>query len=336
MIIKHNHALKRLNTFGLSVVAERFSEVFTVEDIQLLLQTEIEPIHILGGGSNLLLTRDLAGLVIKNEIKGFEIIQEDANSVVVAFGGGENWHQVVLWALEHNFGGIENLSLIPGSVGAAPIQNIGAYGVELKDVFEKLEAVEIPSGKLGIFHKKECGFGYRDSVFKGPLKGKYFITKVFLRLTKKEHALNMEYGAIQQVLSEQGVTNPTIKDVSNAVIYIRKSKLPDPDQIGNSGSFFKNPEIETAEFHRLIKAFPDLVYYKLPNGKVKIPAGWLIERAGWKGKRIGDAGTHSRQALVLVNHGNASGQEILHLSRQILAEIQEQFGISLELEVNVW
>ena len=335
MIIKKNHSLKKLNTFGLNVHAERFTEIHNVKELQLMLKVSYVPLHILGGGSNLLLTEDLKGIVIKNEIKGITKMAETENEVVIVVGGGENWHSFVLWALENDYGGIENLSLIPGSVGAAPIQNIGAYGVELKDVFQQLEAVELETGKIKIFTHEECKFGYRDSVFKNKLKGKYFISKVILRLSKK-HKINTSYGAIKEVLKQKNITAPTIRDVSNAVIEIRQSKLPDPDKIGNSGSFFKNPEIEKADFEKLKTKFPDIVFYELPNNKIKIPAGWLIEKAGWKGKRFGDAGCHEKQALVLVNYGNATGIEIRNLANKIQFDIFEKFGIGLMLEVNIW
>ena len=336
MIVKKKYSLSKLNTFGLSVIAENYAEAHDLDELKLILKSGFKPIHILGGGSNVLLTKNVKGLVLKNEIKGIDIIDETYEQAIVAVGGGELWHELVCWAIKNNLGGIENLSLIPGSVGAAPIQNIGAYGVELKDVFEKLEAVELTTGKLKVFDKNDCRFGYRDSVFKNKLKGKYFITKIFLKLNKKPHQLNTSYGAIKNILIEKNIENPTILDVSNAVINIRKSKLPDPQKIGNAGSFFKNPEIEMAHFIQLKKKFTDIPKYDLPNGKVKVPAGWLIEKAGWKGKRIGDTGVHKKQALVLVNYGNAKGEEIKKLAADIQESVKNRFNILLVKEVNIW
>ncbi|MEZ4952591.1 MAG: UDP-N-acetylmuramate dehydrogenase [Saprospiraceae bacterium] len=335
MVIKKNHSLKKLNTFGLSTNAERFMEIHSVADLQLVLKTNFSPIHILGGGSNLLLTDNLKGIVLKNEIKGIIKMAETEEEVVVAVGGGEVWHEFVLWTLEKNWGGVENLSLIPGSVGAAPIQNIGAYGVEIVDVFQQLEAVELATGKVKLFNKEDCQFGYRDSIFKNELKGKYFISKVIFRLSKFPK-INTSYGAIKELLKNNNIENPTIKDVSNAVIEIRQSKLPDPKEIGNSGSFFKNPEIEPSHFIPLKEKYPDIVFYEMPDRKIKIPAGWLIEKAGWKGKRIGDAGCHAKQALVLVNYGNATGIEIRNLANKIQVDILEKFNIGLTPEVNFW
>ncbi len=316
-------------------MAEHFIEIHSTDELSEFLNTDFGEIRILGGGSNVLMTSDLQGVVLKNEIKGIEIVEEISSHAIVSTGGGEEWHNLVLWSLEKNLGGIENLSLIPGSVGAAPIQNIGAYGVELNDVFHHLEAVELASGKVRLFTKEDCQFAYRDSIFKRKLKGKYFITKVFLKLTK-QHQLNTSYGTIKEILSQNNILNPTIKEVSRAVISIRQSKLPDPKRIGNSGSFFKNPEIEVPHCQRLRAEFPETVFYEMPNGKVKIPAGWLIEKAGWKGKRSGDAGCHENQALVLVNYGNAKGEEIRDLAFQIRASVKEMFGIELIFEVNIW
>ena len=335
MIIKFNHELKSLNTFGLSAKAAKYTEVHSIADIQLAIKTGVEPFHILGGGSNLLLTGDLEGIVIKNDIKGISIMAETPEEVVVAVGGGDSWHGLVLWALKHDFGGIENLSLIPGSVGAAPIQNIGAYGVELKDVFYQLEAVNMLTGKVEIFDSQACQFGYRDSVFKNELKGQYIIAKVILRLSKR-HELRTSYGAISEVLSKKNIKNPTIQNVSDAVVEIRQSKLPDPAELGNSGSFFKNPEVDITHFQALRIRFPHIVFYELPDGKIKIPAGWLIEQAGWKGKRIGDAGVHEKQALVLVNYGNATGNDVLVLANRVQFDVMEKFGIGLVPEVNIW
>ncbi len=335
MQLKQNISLKNLNTFGIAAKAEQFVAVRSVDELWEVLATNPYPVQILGGGSNILLTGDVPGLLIKNEIGGIRIEAEDENSAIVFAGGGVNWHSLVLWAIEHDLGGIENLSLIPGCAGAAPIQNIGAYGVELKDVFYRLEAVELATGAIKVFNHKDCRFGYRDSVFKNELKGKYCITGISLRLSKK-HQLNTSYGDIQRTLAAANIEPPTIRDVSNAVIHIRQSKLPDPAEIGNAGSFFKNPEIGMAQFQELQNRYPDIVHYELPDGMVKIPAGWLIEQSGWKGQRFGDAGCHAKQALVLVNYGGASGAELLELAHKIQASVKEKYGITLSPEVNIW
>jgi len=336
MQIQHNISLQPYNTFGIDVRAVAFAKASSVDELRAIVRANNgqRPIFILGGGSNILLTQDVPLLVIKNELKGIEIIEEDARKAVIAVGSGENWHELVLWALHQNLGGIENLSLIPGTVGAAPIQNIGAYGVELQDVFVKLEALELATNKLHTFDKADCQFGYRNSIFKNKYKGKFCITRVFLELSK-QHRLNMSYGAIQQTLDERNITNPTIQEVSEAVISIRQSKLPDPAKLGNSGSFFKNPEIPRSQFEQLQKQFPTIVHYDLPNDLVKVPAGWLIEQCGWKGKRIGNTGAHKNQALVLVNYGGASGQEVWALAQRIVQSVEEKFGIRLTPEVNV-
>lgn len=335
MIILKNYSLKAYNTFGLDTKAANLLKVQSVIELKQALKLPYQPVFILGGGSNMLLTQDIAGLVIKNEIKGIDLVGEKEDTVTLNIGGGENWHQLVLWAIANNYGGIENLSLIPGTVGAAPIQNIGAYGVELKDVFVKLEAINLSTGRKKTFNQKACRFGYRDSIFKKQLKGQYLITKVFLQLTKKNHQLNTNYGAIKTSLAEKNIEIPTIKAVSDAVIAIRSSKLPDPAELGNSGSFFKNPEVAKTHFDQLQKKFPNIVFYDLPNGKVKIPAGWLIEQDGWKGKRIGNTGAHAKQALVLVNYGNATGEEVKKLAFQIIDSVENKYGIRLIPEVNI-
>lgn len=335
MDIIQDKSLKKLNTFGLNSQAEKFVYIFSeAELVKVLEKYPNQKINILGGGSNILLTQNLKGLTLKNEIFGKEIIEEE-DEVIVAVGGGENWHEFVLWAMNHDFGGIENLSLIPGTVGAAPIQNIGAYGVELKDVLERVEAIDLNTKETLAFENKDCEFGYRDSLFKRQLKGKVFITKVFFRLTKK-HKVNIEYGAIKQILSDWNIQNPTIQQVSKAVIHIRQSKLPDPAKIGNSGSFFKNPVIAKSHLDKLKLAYPNIVFYPQSNDSVKVPAGWLIEKAGWKGKRRGDAGCHEKQALVLVNYGTAKGSEIHQLAMDILDSVEAKFGIRLTPEVNIW
>ena len=333
--ILKNHSFKQYNTFGIEAKAKSFVIVKSVKELQELIQTQKEEFFILGGGSNLLLTKNLNCLVIKNEIKGRKLVRIFKNSVYVLAGGGENWHQFVMWCIKKGYGGIENLSLIPGTVGASPIQNIGAYGVELKDVFHKLEAVNLETGEIEIFRKKDCHFAYRESIFKKKLKGKYFITKVYFKLTQQLHRTKMSYGAIQQVLEKQNIKTPSIKDISDAVIKIRSSKLPDPAELGNSGSFFKNPEIKKKKFKSLKKKFPNIVFYKLDNGKIKIPAAWLIDQCGWKGKRVGNTGAHINQPLVLVNYGNASGLEVKNLAYKILESVNKKFGIKLKPEVNI-
>lgn len=338
MHIKQNYSLKPYNTFGLAAKAKYFVEVNTVATLQdALTANEAQlPVFILGGGSNLLLTKDLDFFVILNRIKGIEVLRKEGEEVLIKIGGGEDWHEFVLWCVQNDLGGIENLSLIPGTVGAAPIQNIGAYGVELKDVFVELEAVELSSGQVQIFSKTDCAFGYRDSIFKNSHKGKFAITKVVLKLRRFNHQINTSYGAIIKTLSAQQIVQPTIKDVSDAVITIRQAKLPDPKVIGNSGSFFKNPEIERSQFEDLQAQFPTIVHYDLPDGRVKIPAGWLIDQCGWKGKRIGNTGAYAKQALVLVNYGDATGAEVWAVAKRIQASVLEKYGIQLTPEVNVF
>lgn len=335
MKLEENYNLQALNTFGIAAEARYFAKVHAEADLREAFQLQIQPMLILGGGSNLLLTQDFEGLVIKNAIPGKTIIEETDTQAIVRVGAGENWHQFVLWCLDHDLGGVENLSLIPGTVGAAPIQNIGAYGVELKDVFHQLEAMDVATGKMHSFSHAACHFGYRDSVFKNKLKGKYCITQVYVKLTKRAHQLNTSYGAIRDTLAAQGVTEPTIRDISNAVISIRSSKLPDPAKIGNSGSFFKNPEIPAAQFAELQQRFPHIISFPGSKGKIKVPAGWLIEQCGWRGTRRGDAGCYDKQALVLVNYGNAKGEEIWALAQDIVASVRDTFDITLSPEVNI-
>lgn len=334
MNYEKDKSLQSFNTFGIDVKAESFVEVQSVEELQNVLLENKKPVFILGGGSNLLLTKKVKGLVIHNSIFGKKVERDFPKSVYVSAGGGENWHEFVLWAIKKGLGGIENLSLIPGRVGASPIQNIGAYGVELKDVFHKLEAVELATGKIHVFRKKDCHFGYRESIFKKKLKGQFCITKVYFKLSKNPK-LHLNYGAIKQQLEAKKITIPTIKDISKAVIKIRSSKLPDPAELGNSGSFFKNPEISKRQFKQLQKLFPQIVFYPLENGKIKVPAGWLIEQCGWKGKRVGNTGSHAKQALVLVNYGNATGKEVYQLAMKIIDSVEQKFGIKLSAEVNV-
>ncbi|HKR07058.1 MAG TPA: UDP-N-acetylmuramate dehydrogenase, partial [Bacteroidia bacterium] len=285
-------------------------------------------------GSNVLFTKDFAGLVIKNYIRGINVIEENENTILVKSGAGEVWHDLVLWGLEKNAGGIENLSLIPGCVGAGPIQNIGAYGVEIKNVFEGLEAVHIYSGETRKFNFDDCRFGYRDSVFKNELKDQFVITSVTLRLNKHP-VFNTSYGAIEAELERMGIKKLSVKSISDAVIRIRRSKLPDPAVIGNAGSFFKNPEVTKEKYLQLKSSAEKIAAYDLPNGNVKLAAGWLIEQCGWKGKVVGNTGSHKDQALVLVNYGNASGKEIFGLATEIQRSVKEKFGVEIEKEVNV-
>lgn len=332
-----NFSLRSLNTFGLDCKARYYAVFTNTEELKIFLQDEKVkkgPLLILGGGSNLLLTKDFDGVVLHNQIKGIEVLSETAEEVIVKSNAGEVWHEFVLYAVEKGWGGIENLSLIPGYVGASPVQNIGAYGVEIKDVLEEVEAVEISGGTTKTFSNEECAFGYRESIFKKTLKGKYIITAVTFRL-KKNPVLNTSYGAISTTLNEMGVEHPGIKEVSEAVIKIRSSKLPDPKVIGNAGSFFKNPEISESDFLTLQKEYPAVPKFPGLKGGIKVPAGWLIEQCGWKGKRVGETGVHKDQALVLVNYGNAHGNEIWVLAQEVLKSVKEKFGIDLEPEVNV-
>ena len=333
-MIQTNKNLKEYNTFGISVKAEMFAVFSSIEELkQILSFRNDKKLLVLGGGSNLLLTKDFDGLVIKNEIKRFEVIEETASEVIVESGAGENWHEFVLNCIDKGFGGIENLSLIPGSVGASPMQNIGAYGVEIKDVFESLSAYHIASGEIHYFDKTKCEFGYRESIFKNKVKGEYIILTVTFRLTKNP-TINSSYGAINEQLKVMGIQVPTIKELSAAVIAIRQSKLPDPKIIGNAGSFFKNPTVEITLLEQIQKNYPDIPNYPALNGR-KLAAGWLIEKAGWKGRTLGNYGVHKLQALVLVNYGNCTGQEIFDLSSQIIQDVFEKFGVLLEREVNI-
>lgn len=334
MNIQQNISLKNFNTFGLDVIAKRFVSVTSVYELQQLVKTE-KDLFLLSGGSNMLLTSDISKLVVHIDIKGISIDRENPNDIYVTVNAGENWHEFVLWCIQNNYGGIENLSLIPGNVGTCPIQNIGAYGVEVKDVISQVEAVEIETGKLVQFSNADCNFGYRNSIFKNEVKGKYVITSVSFQLTKGEHNLNTSYGAIETELTNKNIQNPTIKDVSDAVIAIRQSKLPDPKEIGNSGSFFKNTVISKEHFEKLQEKHPNIPSYPVSENEIKVPAGWLIEQSGFKGKRFGNYGVHEKQALVLVNYGDASGKDIYALAQKIQQTIKENFGIALEIEVNV-
>lgn len=336
MKIERDVSLQSMNSFGLSAKANRLVAIRSVEEVKELITIGLSaPFMILGGGSNcLFIDETYPGLVLKNEIHGIERVDEKKEAVILKIGAGENWHDVVCWCVEHGYGGIENLSLIPGTMGAAPIQNIGAYGVEIKDVFHQLEAIDLQTGEVRIFDKEACQFGYRNSIFKHELKGRFLITQVYLRLSKDKHQLNTRYGAITSFLDKKGVTKPTISDISEAVIAIRQSKLPDPSTIGNAGSFFKNPEISPAQFESLQAKFPNVVHYSGTNGSVKVPAGWLIEQCGWKGKRVGNVGCYAQQALVIVNYGGATGEEIKAHALRVAESVRDKFEIPLTPEVN--
>ena len=335
-MFQNNISLKSLNTFGINAIAEKFAEVDSVDQL-LKIIAKHKDFFILSGGSNILLTQNISKPVIHLVNKGIVVVDDhnDSNAVIVKVQAGENWHELVLWCLSKNFGGLENLSLIPGNVGTSPMQNIGAYGVEIKDVFHELQALEISSGKIITFQSSDCSFGYRESVFKNVLKGQFIILNVSFRLSKINHKINASYGAIQSQLAVNNITSPTIKDISNAVIDIRKSKLPDPDKIGNSGSFFKNPVISKTHFSLLQKEHPTIPNYIISDELIKVPAGWLVEQCGFKGKRYGDAGVHKHQALVLVNYDNAGGLEILKLAKEIQEKVNQKFNIVLDMEVNI-
>ena len=342
MQIQQNTSLLSYNTFGIEVNAQYFASFNSIEQLESLLdaknvlekQSTILPIVILGGGSNLLFLKDVEGFVLKNELKGIELIGENAEFNFVKAAAGEEWHQFVTYCIEHNYSGVENLSLIPGNVGASPMQNIGAYGVEIKDVFQELEAYHIEERKIYKFTNAECQFGYRESVFKQALKGQFIILNVTYKL-RKQPIFNTNYGAINTELERMGVKELSIKDISQAVINIRSSKLPDPKVVGNAGSFFKNPQVSKFRWHVIQEEYPNVVAYKVDDMHYKLAAGWLIEQCGWKGFRRGDAGCHSQQALVLVNYGQARGAEILELAQEIILSVEEKFGVRLEREVNV-
>jgi UDP-N-acetylenolpyruvoylglucosamine reductase len=334
--ILENISLKPYNTFGIDAKARFFVDITGLAQLQKVLELKAYPKKfIISGGSNMLLTKDIDALVMHINLEGISIVEENEDTVEIKAMAGENWHELVMWCLERDFGGIENLSLIPGNVGTAPIQNIGAYGVELKDVFVSCTAMEMATGELISFDNEDCKFGYRESIFKNEVKDKYIITSVNLRLTKSDHALHTGYGAIEAELQKNDVIYPTIQDISNAVIAIRRSKLPDPKELGNSGSFFKNPVISKKAFEKFIKKNPQAPHYETDDDQIKIPAGWLIEQCGFKGKRFGDAGVHDKQALVLVNYGNATGAEILALSEKVMKEVYDTFGIKIQPEVNI-
>ncbi len=337
MVIRQDVSLRNYNTFGIEVKASNMALVDQESDLSAILQNEAvdyRSILVLGGGSNILFSGDYQGMVLKNNILGRELLKEDSEYVWIRLGAGENWHRVVLWAIEQGWGGIENLSLIPGTMGAAPMQNIGAYGVEICSVFESLEAVELATGKLHKFTAAACDFGYRYSAFKGPFKGQFMITRVILRL-RKQPIVNISYGAVAQTLEQMGVKQPTIRDISKAIIRIREQKLPDPEKIGNAGSFFKNPTIDREFYQTLKTEYTNIPSYPINDNLVKIPAAWLIEQCQWKGFRKGPIGVHKNQALVLVNHGGAQGPDLVQLSQEIQASVTSRFGIDLVPEVNI-
>lgn len=333
---QHNTSLKTFNTFGLDVKTAVFCEVDNLQALkQAISETDQTQIMFLGGGSNVLFCNDYNGLVIHNNIKGMQIIAETDNDIILKAYSGEIWHDLVMYCVDQGWGGIENMSLIPGTLGAAPMQNIGAYGVELEQVFVELEALNLQTFELETFSREQCQFAYRESVFKRQLKGQYFIYSVSIKLSKQPQ-INVAYGDILTVLNSKGIdpSNATIKDVSNAVIAIRSEKLPDPKVLGNSGSFFKNPTVSVEQFNALQNQFPNIKGFPQSNG-VKIPAAWLIEQAGWKGKQVGQTGSHAKQALVIVNYGHATGPEIYQHALNVIESVYAQFGVKLEPEVNL-
>ncbi|MBO73521.1 MAG: UDP-N-acetylenolpyruvoylglucosamine reductase [Flavobacteriales bacterium] len=337
-MIASDVSLKKFNTFGIDVSAKLFSQAENEDHVRNVIQSnefKKNSTLILGGGSNLLFTKDFNGLVLRNHIQGIEILEETDDFVFVKVGGGVVWHDFVLHCIDKGWNGVENLSLIPGNVGASPMQNIGAYGVEIKEVFHELEAIHLKSGEIHYFRNEDCCFGYRDSVFKNKVKGEYLISRVIYKLSKKPN-YNISYGAIEKQLENMGIKDLSAKSVSDAVIAIRQSKLPDPSKIGNSGSFFKNPIVTQSTFDSIKLKFPNVVAYPAGEDLMKLAAGWLIEQAGWKGKTYGNYGVHKNQALVLVNYGGASGKEIYDLSSRILDSIKEKFGVNLEREVNIY
>ncbi len=338
MMMEHNVSLQPYNTFGIDVRAKHLARVQHLDHLSDILSNRVfkkEDCFILGGGSNVLLTQNVDGLVIKNELLGIDALDDNDQSVILKAGAGVGWHAMVMHSVALGLFGIENLALIPGNVGAAPMQNIGAYGVELKDVFHELEAIHLETGEMHRFNAADCSFGYRESVFKRSLRGEYMITSVSLKL-HKQGKLNTSYGAIAQQLEAVGVHEPTVKDVSDAVIAIRRSKLPDPKVLGNAGSFFKNPVVDYAVYERLKQQYTTMPAYANEGTSMKLAAGWLIEQCGWKGKVVGNTGSHRDQALVLVNYGNATGVEILQLSKAIMKSVFDTFGVQLEQEVNVY
>ncbi|MCA4896965.1 MAG: UDP-N-acetylmuramate dehydrogenase [Cytophagales bacterium] len=336
--IEENKDLEALNTFGFKVSAKYFATIHSKDELQELIHSDLyqrEERLILGGGSNILFKRDYDGLVIKVDLKGITVVSQTEDSLLLQVASGEVWHELVLHCVKNNWGGIENLSLIPGLVGAAPIQNIGAYGTEIKNMITQVEAIDLKTGLTKLFTNEECCFGYRESVFKNALREKYFISSITLTLTKKNHRLNTSYGAIHETLSSMNIEQPTIKSISDAVIAIRQSKLPDPRVIGNAGSFFKNPSITVNHYQSLQKTNTTIPSYPSANQEVKVPAGWLIEQCGWKGKKINHVGVHPKQALVLVNYGDGKGEDVFDLAVKIASSVKEKFNIELTPEVNI-
>ncbi len=334
--MQKNISLKPYNSFGIDVQADWLANIESEEQLLTIIDDLPNAQKlILGGGSNVLFLDDFKGTVLLNNIKGKEIISEDDNQITLKIKGGENWHELVMWSVEKGYGGIENLALIPGKVGTAPIQNIGAYGVEVKDVIKEVHTINMKTCVPKTFLNNECDFGYRHSIFKLPEnKGKYFINAVVIQLQKRNYQLKLDYGAIQTVLQERDIDSPTVKDIAEAIISIRQSKLPDPKRIGNAGSFFKNPVINSDLFEKLLQKYPKMPHYILSDNQIKIPAGWLIDQAGWKGKHCGNVGVHDKQALVLVNFGNGTGQEIKTLANKIIKSIKDKYEIDLQAEVN--
>lgn len=338
MNLQSNISLKQYNTFGIDVIAKYFAAFSSTDELQYLLSDKSfqnEEKLVLGGGSNILFTKNVEALVLKNEIGGIALIEETENHYFVKAGAGVVWHELVMQCIQNGYAGIENLALIPGNVGASPMQNIGAYGVEIKDVFHSLEAIHISDNKKVVITKSDCEFGYRESVFKHAYKNQFIITSVTYQLNKKPE-FHTSYGAIKEELDRLQIYDLSIDAIAQAVVNIRRSKLPDPKIIGNSGSFFKNPEIDSSFFNELKIKFPQIVGYSNDSALTKIAAGWLIENCGWKGYRAGDAGCHDKQALVLVNFGKATGNEIFDLSEKIIESVKNRFGIQLEREVNIY
>jgi UDP-N-acetylmuramate dehydrogenase len=338
MFVKRDFCLKPFHTFGIEVRASRAAVIGSVMDLQELFengQIERQPLLILGEGSNVLFTEDFEGLVLLNQIRRKQVLKETDKHIFLQVNGGEFWSSLVDYTVENGWGGLENLSLIPGTVGAAPVQNIGAYGVELKDVMHSLEAFDLQTGKVVRFENKECAFAYRSSIFKQQYKNRFFIVSVTFRLDKVPD-FRLDYGPLKEAFADVAAREITLKQVSEQVKLIRNSKLPAPEKLKNAGSFFKNPLIDLAKLKQLEKQFGDIPSYKLPGNQYKLAAGWLIEQCGWKGKRMGDAGVYEKQSLVLVNFGEASGKEILSLANSIQRSVQEKFGLVLEMEVNVF
>ncbi len=336
--IQENVSLKPYNTFGVEALARYFTTLRQKEDLFELIHSKVYsafPHLILGGGSNILFTHHYEGLVIRTALTGLAVVSQTDSHVDLKVGSGVVWDDVVAYCVDQGWGGIENLSLIPGTAGAAPIQNIGAYGVEIKQVIQTVDVIDMKDGTERSFTNADCQFGYRESAFKGAWKEKYFISSITLRLTKKNHQLSTHYGAITEVLQQRKVSTPSLHDVRDVVIHIRQSKLPDPAVLGNAGSFFKNPTIAVAHLAVIQESYPSMPFYPVDNQYVKVPAGWLIEQCGWKGKKFAKVAVHHQQALVLINLGGATGEEIIALARKISESVREKFNINLVMEVNI-